>query len=133
MTEATPKGLRRAALATLLLGFVAMAAANRLVRGAALPDAAWTPAAMLAGLRSLPPAGPPDVMGIVEGYDDGTVVVRSPGAMQHIRVHVATVIAVPTGPATLADLRPGTTVAIWGRRPWWGGSLTTRALMVLVR
>jgi hypothetical protein len=71
------------------------------------------------------------VVGSVERYGDGTIVVLAAGGYQAIRLDATTVIARPSGPAGMDDLRPGVGVAVWRPWTWHGPAPTARALFVL--
>jgi hypothetical protein len=83
--------------------------------------------AALAGALVASRSEPPDVVGIVEGYGNGAVVVEtSTAGMREVRVDGSTIVrdlgerpgrdAGASGrPASLADLRPGRSIASWSR------------------
>jgi hypothetical protein len=73
-------------------------------------------------------ASPPDVVGTVQLYGDGTLVIEtSTAGPREVRIDPSTLVRDPGGPpgsrddrgprtpVTLGDLRPGRTVAVWYR------------------
>lgn len=87
-------------------------------------------AVLLAGVRGLPPAGPPEIVGTLEGYADGAIVVLTTVGFRHVRLDADTVVARPHGRAVFADLRPGAVVMVWGRRALLDGGVRARAVLV---
>ncbi len=56
-----------------------------------------------------------DVLGTVEHYGDGVIALTTSQGPATIRVDGGTEVTTLTAPATLADIRPGETIVVWGR------------------
>lgn len=85
---------------------------------------------LLSGVRGLPPAGPPEIVGTLEGYGPGTLVVLTPIGLQRVLLDAETVVVRPHGPGVAADLRPGAVMMVWGRRSVLGNAVRARAVLV---
>jgi hypothetical protein len=58
-----------------------------------------------------------DVLGTVEHYGDGVIALTTSQGPATIRVDARTAVTTLTAPATLADVRPGDTIVVWGHDP----------------
>jgi hypothetical protein len=117
-------------MACLLAAQVGVVLAVSRIRPLRLAPEAWTEAVMLAGMQSLPPAGLPDSIGMVERYRDGGIVLLTTSGLEDVRIGPDTVIASVRGPDGVAALRPGVAVAVWGRRALLRDAFDARAMLV---
>lgn len=122
--------LRVLTVACVLLAQGGAVLAMTRVRPMRLAREDWTQDVMAAGMRSLPPAGFPESLGMVELYRDGAIVLLTTEGLDEIHVDAETIIVQPHGPGILADLRPGVSVAVWGRRAALADVVTARAILV---
>jgi hypothetical protein len=74
--------------------------------GDARPDRSW----------HIPPATA-DVLGTVEHLGDGILTLTTSQGLTDVRVDAATQATTLTGPAKVADIRPGDAIVIWGQDP----------------
>lgn len=128
---AAPSWLRRLTLACVVAAQIAVVLAIARVHPSRLAREEWTQRIMLDGMRALPPAGLPQSVGMVELYRDGAIVILTAGGLDEIRIDADTVVRSVHGPDTMAALRPGLTVAVWGPRPALRDMVTARAMLVL--
>ena len=124
MIHPVVQGALRVAGAAVLIGMLAVAAAALAVR-VALPGAGQP-----ATGGHLPP-GPPALLGLVQYFERDAFVVLplAPEWLQTIHVDARTVVTHADGPASLAAIRPGMLVAMWGERLGRGG-LHARVVLV---
>jgi len=58
----------------------------------------------------------PDLVGLLEVYgENALMIITVTEGLQSVRVTPETAVTVRDGPGTLADLRPGSLLAVWGR------------------
>jgi hypothetical protein len=58
-----------------------------------------------------------DALGNVEHFGDDVIVLTTSQGPMTVRVDASTAVTTLTTPATLADVRPGDTILVWGRDP----------------
>lgn len=61
------------------------------------------------------PGGTADMLGTVEHYGDGVIALTTSQGPATVRVDGGTEVTTLTAPATLADVRPGAPIIVWGR------------------
>ena len=75
--------------------------------------------------------GSPDVIGTLQFFGENTLTVNTAQGARTISITEQTIVRRNTQPATLADLRPGVALAIWGDSGCGRRDVLARVIMIV--